>query len=252
MASEAAKTNSADEIPVGNGVHAVPGHRRKIEQTGDVTPVDGKPRSREGGRSQRHDIHPFQTVPEARLVAGEHLPKGQKIMGEKDRLRLLQVGISGQNHTAFLFRQIEETRLQRRDELQDPADLLPQVEPDIEGDLIVPAPPRVEFASHVADPLRQGLFDRHMDVLVVGTENKISRLDIGKDLAETCDDRPRLPFGNDPLPAQHPGMGDASLDVIAEEPPVEMKRRGECLHLTVRRLAESPPPGFFLCLHATP
>ena len=170
-------------------------------------------------------------------------------MGEKDRLRLLQVGISGQNHAAFLFRQIEETRLQFRDELQNPVDLLPQVESDIEGDLIVPAPPRVEFASHLADPVRQGLFDRHMDVLIVGTENKVSRLDIGKDLAKARDDRPRLSFCNDPLPAKHPGMGDASLDVIAEEPPVEMKRRGECLHLTVRRLAESTPPGFVFCLH---
>ena len=145
-------------------------------------------------------------------------------MGQKHRLGLLQMGVTWQDRTKLLFGQGEELRLQRPDKRQRPACLLPQVEADVQRDLIVPAPARVELAACVADPADQGLFDGHVDVLVVWRKDKFPRPDLGENRPEAGADLPCLGRRDDPLPGKHAGMGDAPFNVVAVEAPVVMER----------------------------
>ena len=96
-----------------------------------------------------------------------------------------------------------------------PHGMIEKIEPKVRRHLVVAAPPRVHLAARPADPFGQGILDRHVDVLVVGMEGERPRLHLGEDLPKTCANRPSLPLRDDALPGQHPGVGDAPLDVLA-------------------------------------
>src|SRR4030042_712718 len=96
--------------------------------------------------------------------------------------------------------------------------------------LILPPPARVGLAACVADPADQGLFDGHVDVLVVWRKDKFPRPDLGENRPEAGADLPCLGRRDDPLPGKHAGMGDAPFNVVAVEAPVVMGRWGKCLH----------------------
>jgi len=112
------------------------------------------------------------------------------------------------------------------------------------SNLVVPAPARVDLASGGPDPLDETPLDRHMDVLVGRYEPECARSDLLPDLPEGLDDPGRVVGRDEPLPAEHPAVSDAALDVAVEEPRVEGKRCREELHEPVRFAAEPSAPEF--------
>jgi hypothetical protein len=129
------------------------------------------------------------------------------------------------------------------------ADLGPQVEADIERDLVVPAPARVEFPPGLTDPRNQRLLNGHMDILVSGLEGELPGFDIGQDIPKPDLNRLGLRLRDDPLFGEHPRMGDASLDVVPVKAIVVVNRGREGLHFPIRRFREPPSPGLLLFFH---
>src|SRR5690606_8905252 len=59
------------------------------------------------------------------------------------------------------------------------------VQPEVEGDLVIPGAGRVEPARRGTDQLREPALDVHMDVLERLREGEFAALDLGPDLLET-------------------------------------------------------------------
>ena len=90
-----------------------------------------------------------------------------------------------------------------------------EIEADVESDLIVPAPSRMEFTACLSNPVDKGFFDGHVDILIIGMEGESSRIHVAEDRLEARDDRSRLSLLDNPLFGEHSGMGDAAGDVKA-------------------------------------
>ena len=73
----------------------------------------------------------------------------------------------------------------------------------------------MELACHIAYLFEQPSFDVHVYVLELGLELKLPPFDFLPNGVEPFDYRYRLALGYYLLLCQHPGVGDASLDVLA-------------------------------------
>ena len=163
-------------------------------------------------------------------------------MGQEHRLRLLHVGIAGHDGVDFLFCQGHKGFLQLGDEFQDVPDLVSQVEAHVEGNLVVAAPAGVHFPAHGPDPIDETPLDRHVDVLVGLQKPEGPGCDLRADFGQGIHDTAGVGRRDDPLPLQHPAVGDAPLDIMVIEPPVEGKRCREDFHEPVCLLREPSAP----------
>ncbi|OPY82896.1 MAG: hypothetical protein A4E70_00510 [Syntrophus sp. PtaU1.Bin005] len=160
------KKELRDKIPVGNRIHAVVGYFGKPQQAGDVGPVNGKRGACQGGSPKRHHIDPAMAVPQTRLVTVEHFPVSQEIMGKKDRLSLLQMRITGEDRFRLLPGEIKNDRLEGCHTIEDRHDFGPEIEPDIQCDLIVAASASMKLCPCLSRSPNQGFFNRHVNVFV--------------------------------------------------------------------------------------
>ncbi len=220
--------------------------KRKLP--GHEVPVDGQHGAGKGPGAQRHDVHPAEAVLKPPAVALEHLIIGKQVMAEQDGLRPLQVGIPGQHHVHGAVGKADEHLLQRGQQFVDLGDLVAQVHPDVQRDLVVPAPRRVQLAAHGADLLDQAALDVHVDVFEGRAELERARYD----LVQGCLRSPRMIWSASFLVMiaglrQHGRMGDAAGNIIGIEPPVVGDRGRELLHQLVRRLGEPAAQGLALC-----
>ena len=65
-----------------------------------------------------------------------------------------------------------------------------------------------------------------------------------EDLLQAMFDRLHIGRRDDPLPAEHAGMGHGAADILVIEAFVEIDGGGELLDEFVGRLGEAPPPEF--------
>ena len=94
----------------------------------------------------------------------------------------------------------------------------------IGGDLVVARAAGVQLAADRPDQLGEPPLDRHVDVLVVGSEVELAALELGGDQPEPALELREL-IGRDHPGALEPrGVRARSLDVLAPEAPVEADR----------------------------
>ena len=132
------------------------------------------------------------------------------IMGERGGLSALKVSIGGHYdiHAAFgLFYDHGKKRESCRTNISD---LLFQIQPYINGNLIVSASGGVQPLTGIADALRKDGFDIHMDIFVFLGKFHPACLYIGKNIAQAADDLFCFRRFNYALGAEHPGVGYAS------------------------------------------
>src|SRR5258706_4711152 len=87
------------------------------------------------------------------------------MVGKEDRLCLLEVSIARDNEVFVLFCLREEGLLRGADRSGNAANFFSQVEPLIEGNLVVPAAGGMKFSADIPHSLDQSLLDSHVDVL---------------------------------------------------------------------------------------
>src|SRR5208337_189907 len=100
------------------------------------------------------------------------------------------------------------------------------------------------LAPHLAYLGDQPGLDGHVDVFLPRLERELPRLDLGRDLFQAPDNLLGLRRGDDPLAAQHPGMGHRAGDILAIKALIEAERGGEVFHALLSFPGEPPAPGF--------
>ncbi len=145
------------------------------------------------------------------------------------RLRPLKMRVAGDDDVAVPPGEIHERPLQVAQQLADRIALVPEIQPDIQRDLIVPRARRVQLRAGVADALRQLGLDVHVDVLQLRLETELSRRDLRADFPQALDDLRALLFGNQPRLFQRRAVRDGALDVMPPQPPVEADALAERL-----------------------
>ena len=161
---------------------------------------------------------------------------------QEDRLGPLQVGIARQDRLAVTLGQEEQGALNVADGRIEPVDVSQRPEPQIRGDLVVPAAGRVKPPTGRTDRCRQLVLDVHVNVLELHLPLEAVGLDGGANLRESGLDGQKIVDGEDALRREHPGVGQRPIDVLEGEAAIEVHRGVEPLHQCVRRLGEAPAP----------
>ena len=233
-----------------DGVHAVRRHGREAELPGDGFAVHRVGHAGECSAAEREHVGPGAGLPEALCVPAEHLEVGQHVVGEEHGLGPLEMRVARHHGVGVSFGQPDQRDAQPVDSVQDVADGLLHVQAHVDGDLVVARPRRVELPSRLADRLEQPALDVHVDVFELGPPGEVAVLDPLADGHQPVDDGRSLVIGDDPLPAEHPGVRDRARDVLAVQPAVVVDRygvgRGDVVHrhlLGARLLAAVPADG---------
>ena len=121
----------------------------------------------------------FEAVGEALPVALEHLDVGEQVMREQHRLRRLQMRVAGHDDVGVCRGERGQARAAGRcSSVEDAADLVAQVQAQVERHLVVAAARRVQLAAGRADLLDQPPLDGHVDVLVGRARLKRAALEL--------------------------------------------------------------------------
>ena len=168
--------------------------------------------------------------------------EGEKIVRGEDRLRALQMGITGQDQVAVPLGGGDVGGLQGDEAGVDPVERVAGPELDVGGDLVVPAPSGMELPADVADPLDERRLDVHVDVFAFEREREVPRLDLVANRGQPARDLPALVGGDQTDRGEHRRVGDRPPDVVLEEPTVKRDRLAELFDATVGPPVEPSPP----------
>ncbi len=104
----------------------------------------------------------------------------------------------------------------------------------------------MELSPNRPRDLDQAALDRHVDVLVVGIEAKLARLQLAGDRVEALVDAPQLLVVQHPDGAQSARVRVRSPNVVGRQAAVEPDRAVELLESGIGRIAESAHAGQFM------
>ena len=125
------------EIPVGYGVKAVCADLAKAQFPGQEVTVYGVRDASQSAATKWQDIGAVQAVPESLFISLKHIEIGQQVVGEKDRLSLLQVSIARHYYVLVCLGQLQQRRLQIVQPGDGPAGLFFEEKPDIQSYLVI-------------------------------------------------------------------------------------------------------------------
>ena len=166
------------------------------------------------------------------------------MLGKGDGLRPLEMGVAGHHGGLVLLRLTAEDRLQLQQLPHDDGDLLPDVHPEVQGHLVIAAAGSVEPLPRVADPGGEQGLHVHVDVLVVGGECRLPRLDVCQNVLQTTGDGGGVLFGDDAAVRQHGGVGHGAGNVLPVQPLVKADGGVEFIHQQVGVFLKASAPEF--------
>ena len=131
------------------------------------------------------------------------------------------MGVTGHDGIQVFLGASDQNRLERDDRLEQPAAGRPDIEPQVEGNLVIATPARMQLAAERTQLLPEQLLDRHVDVL--GTVEGISVGDIRLDFLQRVIQALLLLARQHADPNQRLGPRPTAADVLAEEPAVHVE-----------------------------
>ena len=135
-------------------------------------------------------------------------------MGERNRLRALQVRVSGHYGIQMLFRRFAAGGNQFTAQRDQAVDLSGEIHTDIQRHLIIAAPAGVQPLARVADTLRKLPFHKGMYVFRSHVDGERARLNVGEYSSESFDNGFAVALRNDAHLAQHGGMGEGTGNIL--------------------------------------
>src|SRR5262249_48921238 len=109
-------------------------------------------------------------------------------------------------------------------------DLRTDIETEIGRHLVVARARRVQPPGGRPDQFGEPRLDVHMNILERPLEAEPALLDLFQDVVEPANDLAGVLLGDDAAPAQHPGMGLARQDILAEQAAVDVYRGVDLRH----------------------
>ena len=215
-----------EEVPVGDGVHAVGTDGVEAELICNELAVEGVGDAGEGAAAKGKDGGGVPALLEAPLVSLEHVKIGEEVMGQQDGLGALEVGVAGHDDVCVLLGLLQEGLL----EVDGGFDGLPAcfhgVEAHVGGDLVVAGAGGVELAGNVANFLFEAGLDVHVDVFEFRTPGESSGFDFLLNVEKAAADGFGFLVGDYALPGQHEGVGNRAANVLAVEAAVVVNGDG--------------------------
>src|SRR5690606_38444379 len=136
---------------------------------------------------------------------------------QRDRLRLLQVGVGGDHHLRVLFSSLCQHGGEGSQFADPGLGGVGEVEAQVEGDLVVAGSAGVDLASHRAHDLDQAALDGGVDVLVGVEEGEGAVGGVGGDLVKSFQQAACLGLIQDADGSQHLDLGDGATHVPGQE-----------------------------------
>ena len=202
------------EVAVGDGVKAVEADPVEAELRGGHLAVYGVGGTSQRAGAERGDVHALHSVPKSAEVPGEHHAVGQQLVRKGYGLRTLQVRIAGHDGVRVLFRLVAERVYELYDELDSVRCSIAQVEPGVQGDLVVPAPGRVQLAPGISQALRQNALYKAVYVLSGRVYLELTGVYLREDAAQPFNDCCTLCVRHYAHLGQHARVGYAAADIL--------------------------------------
>jgi hypothetical protein len=127
-------------------------------------------------------------------------------MAEGDGLGRLQMGEARHYRGGVFERQGGERKLKRGETGVEAGDLVPHIELEVGGNLIVARPGGMQLAGHRANQLPQPALDIEMDVLQRSRKFELACLHLGQNLVETFGNLARVLLRDDTGRREHGNM----------------------------------------------
>ena len=177
-ANAAGRQKLQREIAVTDRIKAVRRRPVKAQRLRRGMAINRERRPRQRRRPQGALIHPLARILKPAAVAREHLDIGQHVMPPCHRLGGLQMG-KARHHPV---RPRLGLRQERPHQFGQPGNrriaLVAHPKPEIDGHLIIAAPPGVQPLARLADNLGQAAFHVQVNILQRGGKGKLPPLDL--------------------------------------------------------------------------
>ena len=228
------------EVPVRNVVHAILAHAVESQLAGHELTIHRIRRAGQRRRSQGQHVGTSAPIHQAVPIPLRHPEVGQQVVGQHHGLRVLHVGVAGQDGLKVRLSVIQQGFLERMEQRVQIIHGLAQVESQIRGYLVVAAAGGVELPADRADLGDQTLLHPGVDVL--RPLDGDAGVNLPGYLLQPGDDLLGFLRGDDAGATQHPGVGDAAAHVLGGHPLIEGQRTGEPLHRGIRPFFKSSTP----------
>ena len=234
------------EIAVGHAVHAVGAGGVKAQLFGGESPVQRVGGAGQGARAQGAlAVHPAGGVHKAAKVPQQHPGVGHQGVAEGDGLGPLQVGVARHHRGGVFPGLFADDPDQVRDQPLQADALVPQGEPDVQGDLVVAAAAGVQPLAGVADAGGEGLLHKGVHVLGGGIDLQRAGSQVVRDGGQPAEDGLAVGLRDDALPGQHGGVDAAALHILGDHPLVETDGGVEIIHAGIHRFGKAALPELF-------
>ena len=204
--------------------------------------VNGICRSRERTRAERGVVHSARGVLKASEVAAEHLDICADVRRKGYRLSALKMRVARHDAVGVFFSLAVESANKSVYEPRDLRHILFEIEPYVNGNLVVSAAPGVESFARVADSRGKLAFDKSVDILGVGVYHQFARDNVISDVRESRKNFLAVLLGDYPFCGEHRCVGDAAVDILVEHAAVRFYRGVEIVGLFIGFFAEASRP----------
>src|SRR5690606_19121960 len=161
-------------------------------------------------------------------VPGQRLDVGEDVVGEEDRLGVLEVGAAGHGHVRVGLGQADQRVLELGDQTADDPGVVAQVHPEEGGHLVVAGAARAQLAAQVgAEALQEAAFQGRVHVLVGDGAGEGAVGDVRLQPVEAGDHAGQLVLGEQSRGVQNARVGAGTGDVVRRQAPVEVDGRGQ-------------------------
>ncbi len=184
--------------------------------------VERQRRAGQRPRAERGDRGAGVPVAQPGQVTQQGLHVGQQLVGEADRLRVLQVGHAGRGRVDVSLRLIGEGVGQFDQSAGDAPSVVAQIEPQVGGDLVVAGPTGPQFAAEGAEAFEQAAFQSGVHVLVLDGRAELPGGARRFEVVERGEHAPEFVGVEEPGAGEHPRVRAGRGEVVGSQTPVEL------------------------------
>ena len=169
-------------------------------------------------------------------------------MGKGSGLGPLQVGVAGHDGVQIGLGLLDEHLLQVQHLLDDDGDLFLYIQAGIHGHLVVPAASGVQALARIPNALGEQGLNVHVDVLIIQGELHLVVLNVSQNGLQALNNLLGLMLLDDPLLAQHGGVGNGAGNVLLVKPGVKADGGVKIIYQGIGLLLKPSSPEFHIAL----
>ena len=198
--------------------------------------------SQSAGTQRALSVHAGGGILHAAQVAQQHPGVSHQLVAKGDRLGTLQMGVTGHNIGRRFFCLVADGQDQFLDLPLQVERCFPQVQADIQRNLVVAAAAGVQPLASIAHAGGQSLLHKGVHILGIGVNLQRAAVQIVQNGLQALVDIVHILLGDDALLAQHSRVYHAAVDILFDHPRIKADGRVKVVHAAVHRFAGTSLP----------